>query len=78
MGDKVMNKARLDRLQIATFQMLFKLRLPAVGVEMASAIADTGDHRFRAALEKNPHLVAKWLKAYAVKKGKQRGFRGKK
>ena len=63
-------KAKLDRLQVAAFTMLFNLRRREVGVDLAfaSAIADTGDRKFRAALEKHPNLVDTWIKNFYGKK----------
>jgi len=64
--EELQRKNKLNRLQVAAFQMLFKLRLPEVGIEtaFASAIADTSDVCFRKAFEKRPDLVEKWVKEH--------------
>lgn len=61
---------KYDKIQVAMFQALFKLRLPEHGADMAfaSAIADTGDHIFREAVTKRPHLIMRWIRQYSERK----------
>jgi hypothetical protein len=64
------NMGALDRLQVAAFQALYKMRLAEHGADVAfaSALADTSDEYFQAAMKKRPWLVKEWIGRYGNKR----------